>query len=469
MKERDIKKLEEDKQGVFQLGVELQQQPHHHNPPSKTSSQLSSELSWLDSADVTNMSQQSLTTMFPRLAGRVREETAVDIKGHSADIRYAIWISFAEIYNEAIYDLLEKMPAPLRRGDRPPPRPALKLAEDRNGSIYVRGLKEVKVNSADEAYQVMMIGRENLHFAATKLNHHSSRSHCIFTIKAIRVAETAKPHLARVSMLSFCDLAGSERVKKTLNTGERQKEAGNINTSLLVLGRCIKAIRHNQAAKDNPRKQQVVPFRESKLTRMFQSFLMGHGKASMVVNICQAPYLFDESLQVLKFASVASKVTIVQRPETPETVKAAKRQRKTTRFSIMVGENKRNNPLMGRGSIAWEKPAARSTMCPPPAPPAAVLPALEESGLLENTTMMEEEDERYNGLLKLIDSLKDQLIKEKQEKLTLESEVRSELCEEFNQMMVEIETGWERRLQDQKERSKELMDTRIGMLEAAFR
>ena len=61
----------------------------------------------------------------------------------------------------------------------------MKLAEDKNGSIYVRGLKEVKVNSADEAYQVMMIGRENLHFASTRLNHHSSRSHCIFTIKVI--------------------------------------------------------------------------------------------------------------------------------------------------------------------------------------------------------------------------------------------------------------------------------------------
>ena len=112
------------------------------------------------------------------------------------------------------------------------------------------------------------------------------------------MAETAKPHLARVSMLSFCDLAGSERVRKALNSErERQKEAGNINTSLLVLGRCIKAIRHNQTLKET-KKHQVVPFRESKLTRMFQSFLVGHGKASMVVNISQAPYLFDESLQV---------------------------------------------------------------------------------------------------------------------------------------------------------------------------
>lgn len=106
----------------------------------------------------------------------------------------------------------------------------------------------------------MMIGRQNLQFASTRLNQHSSRSHCIFTVKTIRVAETAKPHLARVSMLTFCDLAGSERIKKTLNTGERQKEAGNINTSLLVLGRCLKAIRANQAIKEQ-KKLQMVPFR----------------------------------------------------------------------------------------------------------------------------------------------------------------------------------------------------------------
>ena len=87
--------------------------------------------------------------------------------------------------------------------------------------------------------------------------------------------------MARISMLSFCDLAGSERIKKTLNSGERQKEAGNINTSLLVLGRVIKAIRQNQTTKD-PKRHQVVPYRDSKLTRLFQSYFTGRGKASMV-------------------------------------------------------------------------------------------------------------------------------------------------------------------------------------------
>merc|ERR1719334_1327723 len=194
-----------------------------------------------------------------------------------------------------------------------------------------------------------MIGRENLQFAATRLNHHSSRSHCIFNIKIIKVPSNKiykeQPHLARISMLSFCDLAGSERIKKTLNTGDRQKEAGNINTSLLVLGRVIKALRHNQTSKD-PRRHQVVPYRDSKLTRLFQSYFTGRGKASMVVNISQSPYLFDESLQVLKFSSIASKVTVetIKEPPEPPTIKkkppfkdtGAARSRPKNRFSLLM-------------------------------------------------------------------------------------------------------------------------------------
>ena len=189
--------------------------------------------------------------------------------------------------------------------------------------------------------------------------------------------------------------------------------------------------------------------------------------------------LFSSFDQVLKFAAVAGKVTVVQKVETPETVKAKKR--KVTRFSIMVAENNRSktlrapanptNMLMGRGSIAWDKPAARSTMCPGMTSvmaAAAAAPSEQDTTWGGDETTVMEEDERYEGLLKLIDSLKDQLIKEKQEKLKMESEIRTELCDEFNKMMVEIETGWERRLQDEKDRSKELKDWQLSKMEEAY-
>ncbi len=274
-------------------------------------------------------------------------------------------------------------------------------------------------------------------------------------------------------MLSFCDLAGAERIKKTLNTGERQKEAGNINTSLLVLGRCMKAIRHNQIVKEK-KKHQMVPFRESKLTRMFQSFLVGYGKASMVVNVSQAPYLFDETIQVMKFAAVTSKITVVQLPATPPTVVKQPNRKRKTRFSMMVEDHqaKRSNctTLMGRGSIAWEKPAARSTMCFARAEEATIEETITEDDEAEasvmDATMV---DQRYEGLLKLVDDLKEQLIKEKQKNITLEKEVRTELCDEFNGMLVEVEKDWEKRLQDERERTEELNEWRINKVQEVYK
>ena len=282
-KQVDLERLESAKRAVVQLGKDL---CAISNASFFSSSGMSQDSL---NSHVSDCSLQSLATMFPMLKNRVKDKNVVQSalnSVESADIQYSVWISFAEIYNENIYDMLEKIPEVKRKGDKPRKIP-LKLAEDKDGAVYIKGLKEIQVNSADEAYQLLMIGRENLHFAATRLNHHSSRSHCIFNIKIIKVPSNKvykeQPHLARISMLSFCDLAGSERIKKTLNTGDRQKEAGNINTSLLVLGRAIKALRHNQSTKD-PRRHQVVPYRDSKLTRLFQSYFTGRGKASMVSN-----------------------------------------------------------------------------------------------------------------------------------------------------------------------------------------
>lgn len=456
LKPVELEKFTAEKRAIFELGKELK--ALNNSTESVTS----------------NMSQESLATMFPFFRNRVRDSTVVK-RADDKGLSYVIWVSFAEIYNENIYDLLEKMPEVKNKGDRPRRCP-LKLAEDRGGCVYIRGLKEVPVNSADEAFQLLMIGRENLQFAATRLNHNSSRSHCIFTVKIVRVAaDKEKPHCARVSMLSFCDLAGSERIKKTLTgmvgPGERQKEAGNINTSLLVLGRCIKAIRHNQTTKEAKRQQQIVPFRDSKLTRLFQSYFTGLGKASMIVNISQSPYLFDESLQVLKFAAIASRVNIElakepsiqeeddeDKVECPPTVIKKKPKpvlnKRKTRFSILMDQ--KSHALTGRGSIAWENPSVRSTMCPMPS---------KETTVLEETIV----ETKYDGLLKIIDELKNQLIEEKQKNLKLEAEVRTELCEEFNKMMVEIEASWEQRLQMEKDRASELSEWRINKLEEAYK
>lgn len=99
-----------------------------------------------------------------------------------------------------------------------------------------RDLSFVYVVSGIEAFQILQYGLHNLRYAATGLNAHSSRSHGIFSIKLVQYARTAKT--TQVSYFNFCDLAGSERLKKTLNVGDRLKESNSINKSLHVLGEC---------------------------------------------------------------------------------------------------------------------------------------------------------------------------------------------------------------------------------------
>lgn len=146
--------------------------------------------------------------------------------------------------------------------------------------------------------------------------------------------------------ISVVDLAGAERSMKTGAIGMRVKEAGNINNSLLTLGKCIEAMRHNQNKRCAQYRQaispksaasvwvwvccevsscstsvhrrgeeHVVPFRESKLTRLFQNYFVGKGKGvrqgriTMLVNVSNSASVFDETAHVLKFSAITSKVT----------------------------------------------------------------------------------------------------------------------------------------------------------------
>ena len=135
--------------------------------------------------------------------------------------------------------------------------------------------------------------------------------------------------------ISIVDLAGAERSMKTGATGMRVKEAGNINNSLLTLGKCIEAMRHNQNKRsvssllsphvcvlvvffyDRRGDEHVVPFRESKLTRLFQNYFVGkgqgirQGRITMLVNVSDNGSVFDETAHVLKFSAITSKVYAV--------------------------------------------------------------------------------------------------------------------------------------------------------------
>ena len=257
--------------------------------------------------------------------------------------RYSVWVSYVEVYNEKLYDLLEPTPAAslLRdsRTDAEPGaarRPLLLKSEVESGGKYVGGLKEVKVHSIAEAKELLYRGQENRSVFGTMANHASSRSHSVFTIKVLRehtqvdVDDRDIAGLSRkyfVSRMSIVDLAGSERVANTdVPSGPRLKEAGNINKSLMCLGQCLEIMRKNQiragicAPRERPepqdgpgkprRRQSIIPFRHSKLTELFQSFFTGDGSVVMIVNVNPYGTGFEESTNVMRFSAMAKDVGI---------------------------------------------------------------------------------------------------------------------------------------------------------------
>ncbi|KAK4880471.1 hypothetical protein RN001_008617 [Aquatica leii] len=215
------------------------------------------------------------------------------------DVMLNVWVSFAEIYNENIYDLLKPHPC---KGQS---RQKLCLGNV-NGDTYIKGLTSISVSSGLEAYLILQYGLHNTKNAATSVNSQSSSSHCVFTLKIAQASTTNKEEF--VSVFNFCDLAGSERIKKTQNVGDRLKESNSINTSLLVLGRCIKLIRDNQKLKTS----KVIPFRESKLTQLLQKALLGYESVWMIVNINTCREMFEETQHVLQFSAIAKDVVVEQ-------------------------------------------------------------------------------------------------------------------------------------------------------------
>lgn len=165
-----------------------------------------------------------------------------------------ITASYLEIYNENVYDLLA---APTHK------RRALRL-QDCDGKIQVKGMLEKSIRSITDGEEILATGMKNKQVAETSCNMDSSRSHCVFTLHFYH--KTSKSGMVVRSKVSIVDLAGSERSAKTGATGLRMQEASKINSSLMNLMRCLETLRWNQ--QHPPALHKMVPFRESKLTRV---------------------------------------------------------------------------------------------------------------------------------------------------------------------------------------------------------
>ncbi|XP_025088015.1 chromosome-associated kinesin KIF4-like [Pomacea canaliculata] len=207
------------------------------------------------------------------------------------DCDFKVRVSYLEIYNEDLLDLL----------CTPAQRQPLSIREEINGEIKIKGLREMNVSTLDETLQCLAHGARYRTTGATAMNDTSSRSHAIFTVHVdcskkddVNDSWQAKFHLV--------DLAGSERAKKTRAEGDRFKEGVNINKGLLALGNVISALGEDTA------KRGHIPYRDSKLTRLLQDSLGGNSHTLMVACVSPADSNMEETLNTLRYADRARKI-----------------------------------------------------------------------------------------------------------------------------------------------------------------
>ncbi|KAL0103340.1 hypothetical protein PUN28_017550 [Cardiocondyla obscurior] len=194
--------------------------------------------------------------------------------------KYQIEASFLEIYNEHIIDLL----------DSESKTHEIRMVDNKGQDLYVSNLRIEEINSPEKLQECLLIAQRNRAVAATQSNNRSSRSHSVTRIRLIGT-HTAKQEVS-IGNLNLVDLAGSERLKS--EESARNTETKNINKSLANLGNVILALL---------KKQEHVPYRNSKLTHLLMPSLGGNSKTLMLLNISPLDECYNETLNSLRFAS----------------------------------------------------------------------------------------------------------------------------------------------------------------------
>ncbi|XP_053189347.1 kinesin-like protein KIF11 [Scomber japonicus] len=211
---------------------------------------------------------------------------------------FSVKVSLLEIYNEELFDLLSPSEDVTER---------LQLFDDPRNKrgVVVKGLEEVTVHNKDEVYQILERGSAKRRTASTLMNAYSSRSHSVFSV-TIHMKEITLDgeELVKIGKLNLVDLAGSENIGRSGAVDKRAREAGNINQSLLTLGRVITAL---------VEKRPHIPYRESKLTRILQDSLGGRTKTSIIATVSPSSSNLEETLSTLEYASRAK--NIMNKPE----------------------------------------------------------------------------------------------------------------------------------------------------------
>ncbi|CAG8664701.1 808_t:CDS:2, partial [Acaulospora morrowiae] len=221
------------------------------------------------------------------------------VNNQNPDVTYQVQVSYIEIYNERVRDLLN----PRNKGN-------LKVREHPLLGPYVEDLSKLIVNSFQDIENLMDEGNKARTVAATNMNETSSRSHAVFTLFVTQKRHDRETNMdsEKVSRISLVDLAGSERANSTGATGARLKEGANINKSLTTLGKVIAALaeQSNPTKKGGKKVEVFVPYRDSVLTWLLKDSLGGNSKTAMIAAISPADY--DETLSTLRYADAAKKI-----------------------------------------------------------------------------------------------------------------------------------------------------------------
>ncbi|KAF8559379.1 kinesin-domain-containing protein [Imleria badia] len=416
---------------------------------------------------------------------------------------YSVWISYVEVYNEKVYDLLasanddqeneeagvpRSMPNVAGQGANPvivtrkalavKPCPAHDAMDDSgtgNSGRYVSGLKQFRVTSAAQAKSLVKLGQLHRRVFGTLANSQSSRSHSMITIKILRNhrGDRDDPSSVQISRLTLVDLAGSERMKHTQTTGDRLKEAGNINKSLMVLGQCMEVMRSNQKrlaqslanpgqsdTRDVKRALAVVPFRHSKLTEILMDYFAGDGRVTMIVNVNPYDTGFDENSHVMKFSALTREIsTVVNNAPIPRVHTSPTKPSATNK----LGPSGLPRAITRKVTISSFGPGKKVS--------EAHLEVLEEDEEVNDDQEEDSDDEPINPLVDaLFDEIEDlrlRLYEAEMRCAIVEVETREEVMREMEERMRAVERTYALRLMSEVERNERKMDAKIDMLHQA--
>ncbi|XP_054432470.1 kinesin-like protein KIF14 [Pteronotus mesoamericanus] len=222
------------------------------------------------------------------------------------EVRYHFEMSFFEVYNEKIHDLL------VCKGESGQAKQPLRVREHPVSGPYVEALTVNAVSSYSDVQGWLELGAKQRATAATGMNDKSSRSHAVLSLRMTR-AQTERvdgeEHEHRVtSRVDLVDLAGSERCGPAGACGQQLREGVSINKSLLTLGKVVSAL-----AERGGRKGAFVPYRESVLTWLLKESLGGNSKTAMVATVSPAASCLEETLSTLRYARQARSIVNVAR------------------------------------------------------------------------------------------------------------------------------------------------------------